>query len=40
MCDPSPVQRAQAPWGELNENILGSSSAIEVPQCKQANRSE
>jgi hypothetical protein len=40
MCDPRPVQRWQAPWGELNENIRGSSSGIEVPQCRQANRSE
>ena len=32
ICEPSPVQRGQAPCGELNENIRGSSSGIEVPQ--------
>ena len=25
ICEPRPVQREQAPWGELNENIRGSS---------------
>ena len=34
------MQRGQAPWGELKEKIRGSSSGIEVPQCRQANRSE
>ena len=38
--EPSPVHRGQAPCGELNENIRGSSSGIEVPQCRHANRSE
>ena len=40
ICEPSPVQRGQAPWGELNENIRGSSSGIEVPQCRHMKRSE
>ena len=40
MCEPSPVQSGHAPCGELNENIRGSSSGIEVPQCRQAKRSE
>ena len=34
------MQRGQAPWGELNENIRGSSSGIEVPQFRHANCSE
>ena len=34
------MQRGQAPCGELNENIRGSSSGIEMPQCRQAKRSE
>ena len=38
--EPSPVQRGQAPCGELNENERGSSSGIEIPQCRQAKRSE
>ena len=38
--EPSPVQRGQAPWGELKEKMRGSSSGIEMPQCRQANRSE
>ena len=40
ICEPSPVQRWQAPWGELNENIRGSSSGIEVPQWRHTKRSE
>ena len=40
ICEPRPVQRGQAPCGELNENERGSSSGIEIPQCRQANRSE
>ncbi len=40
ICEPSPVQRGHAPWGELKENMRGSSSGIEVPQCRQAKRSE
>ena len=40
ICEPSPVQRGQAPCGELNENIRGSSSGIEVPQCRHMKRSE
>ena len=40
ICDPSPVQRGQAPCGELKENIRGSSSGIEVPQCRHMKRSE
>ena len=39
MCEPSPVQSAHAPCGELNENIRGSSSGMLVPQCRQAKRS-
>ena len=39
ICEPSPVQRGQAPWGELKENIRGSSSGIEVPQCRHMKRS-
>ena len=38
--DPSPVQRGQAPCGELKENIRGSSSGIEVPQWRHMKRSE
>ena len=38
--EPSPVQRGQAPCGELKENIRGSSSGIEVPQCRHMKRSE
>ena len=34
------MQRGHAPCGELNENIRGSSSGIEIPQCRQAKRSE
>ena len=34
------MQRWHAPWGELNENIRGSSSGIDVPQWRQAKRSE
>ena len=34
------MQRGQAPCGELKENIRGSSSGIEMPQCRQAKRSE
>ena len=37
--EPSPVQRGQAPCGALNENERGSSSGIEMPQCRQAKRS-
>ena len=40
ICEPRPVQRGQAPWGELKEKMRGSSSGIEVPQCRQAKRSE
>src|SRR6185436_6158577 len=40
ICEPSPVQRGHAPCGELNENDRGSSSGIEMPQCRQAKRSE
>ena len=35
-----PVQRGQAPCGELKENIRGSSSGIEVPQWRHMKRSE
>ena len=38
--NPSPWQRGQQPCGELKEKIRGSSSGIEVPQCRQANFSE
>ena len=38
--EPSPVQRGHAPCGALNENERGSSSGIEMPQCRQAKRSE
>ena len=34
------MQRSQAPCGELNEKILGSSSTSEGPCSGQANRSE
>ena len=34
------MQRGQAPWGELNEKIRGSSSGIEVPSCRHMKRSE
>ena len=34
------MQRGHAPCGELNEKIRGSSSGIEMPQCRHANRSE
>ena len=34
------MQRGQAPWGELKEKIRGSSSGIEIPQCRHAKRSE
>jgi len=37
---PSPVQRGQAPCGELKENMRGSSSGIDVPQLRHAKRSE
>src|SRR5208282_3101641 len=40
ICEPSPVQRSQAPWGELNEKILGSSSVSDGPCSGQANFSE
>ena len=40
ICEPSPVQRSHAPWGELNEKIRGSSSASDGPCSGQANRSE
>ena len=40
ICEPSPVQRGQAPCGELKENIRGSSSGIEVPQWRHMKRSE
>ncbi len=40
ICEPSPVQRGQAPWGELNENTRGSSSARPGPCSGQANFSE
>ena len=39
-CEPRPVQRSQAPCGELNEKILGSSSGIDVPHFTHAKRSE
>jgi hypothetical protein len=39
MCEPSPVQSAHAPCGELKENIRGSSSGMLVPQLRQAKRS-
>ena len=39
ICEPSPVQRGQAPCGELKENMRGSSSGIEVPQCRHMKRS-
>ena len=38
--EPSPVQRSQAPWGELKEKIRGSSSTREGPCSGQAKRSE
>ena len=31
ICEPRPVQRGQAPCGELKENERGSSSGIEMP---------
>ena len=34
------MQRGQAPCGELKEKMRGSSSGIEMPQCRQAKRSE
>ena len=40
ICEPRPVQRGQAPWGELNENTRGSSSARLGPCTGQANFSE
>ena len=40
ICEPSPVQRSQAPWGELNEKIRGSSSTSEGPCSGHAKRSE
>ena len=40
ICEPSPVQRSQAPCGELNEKIRGSSSGIDVPHFRQAKLSE
>jgi len=40
ICEPRPVQRGQAPCGELKENMRGSSSGIEVPQCRHMKRSE
>ena len=30
-CVPRPVHVGQAPWGELNEKLRGSSSSIVVP---------
>src|SRR5574342_1401753 len=33
---PRPWHVLHAPKGELNENVLGSSSPIEIPQCGQA----
>src|SRR6185295_5231739 len=36
---PSPVQAGQAPWGELNEKLRGSSSSIVKPSYGQVNRS-
>ena len=33
------MQRGHAPCGELKEKIRGSSSGIEMPQCRQAKRS-
>jgi hypothetical protein len=38
--EPRPVQRGQAPCGELKEKERGSSSGMEIPQCRQAKRSE
>ena len=35
-CVPSPEQVGQAPKGLLNENILGASSSMEMPQSSQA----
>ena len=40
ICEPSPVQRSQAPCGELNEKIRGSSSVSDGPCSGQANCSE
>jgi hypothetical protein len=40
ICEPSPVQCGQAPCGELNEKMRGSSSGIEVPQLRHENFSE
>ena len=37
---PSPVQRGQAPWGELNEKARGSISTMVAPCSGHANRSE
>ena len=35
---PSPLQSGQAPWGLLNENVRGLSSANEMPQVAHAKR--
>ncbi len=40
ICEPSPVQRGQAPCGALKENSRGSSSGNEIPHSRQANFSE
>src|SRR5215204_7053647 len=37
---PSPSQRSHAPWGLLNEKVLGCISAIEAPQLVHVNVSE
>jgi hypothetical protein len=37
---PSPVQRGQAPCGELNEKMRGASSGSEMPSSGHAKRSE
>jgi hypothetical protein len=40
MTVPSPWQRLQAPYAELNENDRGSSGGTFMPQITQAIRSE
>ena len=40
ICEPSPVQRSHAPWGELKEKMRGSSSTSDGPCSGQAKRSE